>query len=1672
MKFRSITASFVAALVAMAAPSVAAAAPEAAEAAAAPVLVSPADMAGWELAQSVCEETKPSGASQFVSGPEGQPLGAGSLQFGIGRSPQTRRAAQYAAVADKPLSALAGLGFSTYGMAEAQGVALYLELAVDLDGDGRGDETLRFDPVSNGEVVYQEWQQWDALKGLWHRPGEEAHFSLEEYLAERPDAMVAAPGLSVVAGCGGEEWGNFTGSVDAVVVDIDGAVTFDFDPSVLSVSAADASVNEGDAGSLVLTLSEPTTGSVTVTVTPTGGTAGADDYGVDKAEVVFEPGATTAELPFHAASDGVDEDDETIELTLDSAEAAVSDASAVVTIVDQDPVPAIGVEAGPTTLEPTAGPQTAVFTVSLGVVSARQVTVDYAAVDGSARGGADYSPVAGTLAFAPGEDVKQVAVPVLADGEQEADEVFSVVLSNPAHAELAASSASTTILDEDGGRPAVFYVDDVVAPEADVDTVANVVVRRFGDTRETASVVVSTAAGSASAPGDFTAVGNTTLTFGPGVAVQTVPVAIKGDNADEANEQLFLNLKTNLRAALGDSQAAVVIVDDDGPATPGPKAFLAVDDAWPVKEGAASVFTVRRSGDASGAATVQYATANGTARTNSDFTAASGTLSFAAGETAKTVSVPGLGDAHAENQEVFSLRLTSPTGDALADTIAYGTIIDDDGTAGKQAGFVVRDGWADESAGFAVEVVRLGSTTETSSVIVATANGTAGAPADYTAIPATTLTFAPGESSKTVNVAVVNDGVAEANESYLVNLSGSVKAEIWDAQATIVIRDNDGASAVPASKWASVDDAAPVAEGGAAQFTVRGRNTGAGDTVAWSLVAVSARSGDYQTSAAGTIDFGAGAVQTVSVNVLQDQFPEWPETFQLKLAGPSSGLALEDAVGAATIIDDDPGLTLAVSDVSVPETDSPTTAQFTVSLSRRNDRTVTVNYGTNTGTAGSADFTATTGSLTFNPGELVKTVSVPVNGDNVDEANETFSLILTAPVEASLADATGVATIVDDDEVSFSVSDASAGEGSGLSFSVSLGVASTQTVSVAYATQAGTAAAGADFTAASGTLTFSPGDITKTVTVATAGDSIDEDDEMMALKLSSPVGASIADGTGAGAIVDDDAAPTLNVNDVVVDEYLGTATFTVSLGGASERTVPVRFETDDVTARSTAVGGDDFTPVQALSTIMPGQGSTTVSVYIADGFSCEGAETFNVYVFAAAPLVAGGDREGRGTINDIDCEGVVVHAGDVDEAAGTAQVRVTLAEPKSTRVLVNYETAPGSAAPGVDFTTTTGTLSFLPGQTSKTLSVPVLDRPGCQAPRAFAVKITTGRIVAKGSADVVISDRDDCAGLVVHDTRVLETAGNAVFKVVAPAPAPTPLSVDFTTVNGSATAGADFTATSSAVQFAAGQRVAYASVPVTDSQATCENPETFQVTLTSAGVSYGRASGTGTIDDNSGFCLSVVGLSPRQEGATVPFTVTVTPTPTATVTVAYATVMGTATPVIDYAEATGTLTFQPGQAQQNVNVATRDNGASCEGPELFGFHLSNASGAKIVTGTATATITDFSGDCANAGYVINNVIVAETAGTATLTVTRPQSMASGAASVTVATVDGNATAPADYETTSGTVSFAAGETSKMLTVPIVDGTSCEPNENFDVRLSGVGPFADAWGTVTIDDVDC
>lgn len=242
------------------------------------------------------------------------------------------------------------------------------------------------------------------------------------------------------------------------------------------------------------------------------------------------------------------------------------------------------------------------------------------------------------------------------------------------------------------------------------------------------------------------------------------------------------------------------------------------------------------------------------------------------------------------------------------------------------------------------------------------------------------------------------------------------------------------------------------------------------------------------------------------------------------------------------------GVRIAIENLGVVEGNSgQTAAQIKVSLNQSTGVPVSVTYTTNNGTAQSgSDYVADTNVLTIPAGQTSGIIPIAVLGDSTQETNETFSVDLSLPVNATIADSHGIVTILDEDYAQITIDNISLVEGnSGTSqavFTVSLTALRSVPVTIEYATSDGTALAGRDYAASSGVATIPAGNPSTTIQIPVYGDTLLEPDETFFVNLSNPGNAALTDAQGAASILNDETgSPQIILDSVTIDDAVGNS---------------------------------------------------------------------------------------------------------------------------------------------------------------------------------------------------------------------------------------------------------------------------------------------------------------------------------------------------------------------------------------------------------------------------------------------------------------------------------------------------------------------------------------------------
>lgn len=828
--------------------------------------------------------------------------------------------------------------------------------------------------------------------------------------------------------------------------------------------------------------------------------------------------------------------------------------------------------------------------------------------------------------------------------------------------------------------------------------------------------------------------------------------------------------------------------------------------------------------------------------------------------------------------------------------------------------------------------------------------------------------------------------------------------------------------------------------------------------------------------------------------------------------GGDNTLSIDDLRGPP------PAPAVTIADASVTEGNPPgvTTLTFTATIPTpiADDCVFRVeNFGTPPGTLATPgddyQYPSPDPEVTILAGQTSASFAVTIVRDTLVEGDEQF--VLNAYGEPFACDIFGtgdiIGTIVDDDAATppdISIANLSQVEGNAGTTLATMTVtlnspAPAGGVTVQYATSdAGASAALGDYVAASGTVSFAPGDLTQTIPITINGDTYFEFNETVNVTLSAAVGGTIVGNIAQLTIVNDDLAPTLQVADANIVEGTGggttTLVFTATLSAEPAPDQPAMV--DYATASGSALAGTDFTPASSTLSFTNGTALTrTINVPITRDNIDESDETFTVTlsnVFNAQIP----QPTATGTLLDDDTAVVSINNVSQNEGnAGTSSMDFTVslsAPAASSRVYGAFTTDGTAAAPGDYIALPLGptTVVFAPGETTRTVSVQINGDTTVEADETFALNLVESLSTERGGTQPVASSigtlvNDDVAviNVSINDASVSEGSGagttDALFSVSLSAPplAGAPVTVNYSTAGGSATSGTDFTAVSGSLTFTNGGALTQTiSVPVTRDLID-ENDEGFAVDITATGGSVTDGQGAGAIVDDDAVPTAAIGNLSVVEGngglTTAVFSVSLSNPSAFALTYQASTVDGTAAAPGDYQAIVvglNNVSFAALQTTQTVSVNV--NGETLvEANETFVLELRAATsteGTSPVLASATATITNDD----SALLSITDVTQPEGNGNGstpfvfTITTSNPSS---SPISVNYQTVDGSALAPSDFAASSGSLTIPALATSVNLSVPVVADSILEPNETFTVTLSdAVGAtIGDASGIGTI-----
>ncbi|RLE23906.1 MAG: hypothetical protein DRJ50_05455, partial [Actinobacteria bacterium] len=747
--------------------------------------------------------------------------------------------------------------------------------------------------------------------------------------------------------------------------------------------------------------------------------------------------------------------------------------------------------------------------------------------------------------------------------------------------------------------------------------------------------------------------------------------------------------------------------------------------------------------------------------------------------------------------------------------------------------------------------------------------------------------------------------------------------------------------------------------------------------VYWNPNDASARMGLDYSGMQGGFDINQGLTTGVlTIPIFDDDIAEPPEVFRVTTPGANGAQVYAPAVVEVVIIDnDEPSVAFTSSTYNVGE--SAGTATVTVERIGEITGPETVDWATiagGTATPG-VDYETGSGVLNFDPATTSRTFEVTIQPDGDTEIDETLllqlgnpsaGLMLGSPTQATL-------TILDDDgppPVSFAAATASVVEVAGsIDLTVVLDRATDVPVDVQVDTADGSAVAGSDYTAVSQVVTIPATQTSGVVTIPISDDGLPEDDETFIVALSNPSGADLgAPNVATVTILGDSSLPSLSFGSATysVNEHEGPAVLDVVLDEAPTTQVTVQVTSAD----DTAIAGEDYTAINEIVTFGIGETSKAVVVEISDDVTYEAGEDFIISLSSPSGANIGSPAAATVTINPSDWPPFVYLADGGSYTAqytgfehlGQISIPVRLSDPSGVTAEIDYATSAGTATPGTDYTETSGTITFDPGETEHEIVVPITDDGPGDNGETFNVTLSnpvecTLDFLLPDDANVTIRD-DAWVALSQTTLSVFEDAGDLTVGVSLPYALPHEASVAYSVSGDTAVAGEDFTDVSGTVTFLPGSTNETFAVPILP-DTNLEPDETFTVSLANpTGVPLGSpAQATATIldDELPEASVSSPTYQVGEDGVEISVVVTLSSTSTQDISLDYSTVDGSANGGIDYTATSGTLDILAGNTSGPIPISILDD-SRFEGDETFSLVLSNPNNA-VLRDNDTAVVT-------------------------------------------------------------------------------------------------------------------
>ncbi|XZF62279.1 MAG: Calx-beta domain-containing protein [Gloeotrichia echinulata DVL01] len=655
-------------------------------------------------------------------------------------------------------------------------------------------------------------------------------------------------------------------------------------------------------------------------------------------------------------------------------------------------------------------------TVNRTGISTGSVSATVNLTNGTATAPSDYNIAPITVNFANGETSKTVTIPIVNETQFEPDETINLTLTNPQGGATfgTQTTAVLTIINDDAPQPGTVSFNTANYTVNENGT-ANINLIRTGGSDGEISVTITPADGTATAVSDYNN-SPITVTFANGETSKTVTIPLTDDSIYEPNETVNLTLNNPTGGATLGTQSTAILNIIDNDAVPGVIQFS--NATYSINENGTSVtaVTLTRNNGSDGNVSARINLSNGTATAPSDYNNTPITVNFANGETSKTVTIPIVNDTKFEADETINLTLTNPLGGATlgTQTTAQLTIINDDAPQPGTVSFNAANYTVNENGTANINLIRNGGSDGEISVTVTPTDGIATAVSDYNNSPIT-VTFANGETSKTVTIPLTDDNIYEPNETVNLTLNNPTGGANLGTQNTAILNiiDNDAVPGViefSNATYSINENGTPVT----AVTLTRTNGTDGNVSARINLSNGTATAGSDYNNSSITVNFANGETsKTVTIPIIDDSQFEPEETINLTLSNPSNGATIGTQNSAiVNIIDNDFKPTLTVN-ITAEQATEGNTIQGTVTRNTDTTEPLTVTLVNSDNT----QITAPT-TVTIPVGANSVNFSITAVDDNLIELPKNYSIIASAQGFVSGSDSIAV---IDNDAITLTL---------------------------------------------------------------------------------------------------------------------------------------------------------------------------------------------------------------------------------------------------------------------------------------------------------------------------------------------------------------------------------------------------------------------------------------------------------------------------------------------------------------------------------------------------------------------------------------------------------------------------------------------------------------------------